>query len=57
MKKKSEEKTQKLQDIVNQINQLRNQISQLETEGLMIQGELRLLKELEAEKPETNKRI
>ncbi len=50
MEQKIEEKTKKLQQIIDTIANGRQKISQLEQEGLMIQGELRLLKELEAEK-------
>lgn len=50
MKDKIKEKTEKLQQIVNQVNQGKNQIAQLEQEAIMIQGELRILAELDAEK-------
>ena len=50
MEKKIEEKIKKLQQVIDSINKGRNQIAQLEQEGLMLQGELRVLKELEAEK-------
>lgn len=51
MKQKIEEKTKKLQQIIETINNGRNQINELEKEGLMIQGEIRLLKQMESEKP------
>lgn len=47
MKEKIEEKTKKLQQIIATINHHKNQISQLESEGLMIQGEIRLLRQME----------
>lgn len=50
MKKKIEEKTAEFKLILEQINSGRSQMSKLEQEALMIQGELRLLKELEQEK-------
>ncbi len=50
MKLKIEEKTKKLQQIIEAINQSKQRLIQLEQEGLMIQGEIRLLKELETEK-------
>lgn len=50
METKIKEKTENLKEIIEMINQKRNQITQLETEGLMIQGEIRLLREQEDEK-------
>ena len=52
MKQKIEEKTKRLQQIIDTISNGRQQIAKLEQEGLMLQGELRLLKELEIEKEE-----
>lgn len=52
MKQKIEEKTKRLQQIIDTISNGRQQIAQLEQEGLMLQGELRLLNELEAENSE-----
>jgi hypothetical protein len=55
MENKIKEKTEKLQEVINQINAARNQISLLEKEGLMIKGELRLLDELKLKETEQKK--
>lgn len=55
MKQKIEEKTKKLEQIIEAINEYRSQIIKLEKEGLMLQGELRILNELEIEKTQAEK--
>ncbi len=56
MEEKIKQKTEKLQNIIKQINVRKNEISQLDQEGLMIQGELRLLNELKLEKSKSKKK-
>lgn len=56
MKEKIEEKTKKLQQIIDAINNSRQQIAKWEQEGLMLQGELRVLNELEQEKVKETKK-
>ena len=55
MKQKLEEKTKKLRQLINTITNGRQQLAQLEQEALMLQGEIRLLKEMELEKAEESK--
>lgn len=55
MEEKIKEKTEKLQQIIEAIGNSRQQISKLEQEGLMIQGEIRMLNELEADKSKPKK--
>lgn len=56
MKKLIEEKTKNLTDIISKINQYSNEIKKLENEGLMVQGELRILNKLESEKTNPKKK-
>ena len=56
MKEKIQENEQKLQQMINQINLGKQQISQLEQEALKVQGRIELLRELEADKPKEVKK-
>ena len=49
MDKKMEEKTIKLQNALNRVAHLESQLIQVKQESLLIQGEMRLLDELQRE--------